>query len=172
MEQAVFNLKSFLAEHKETLLTRWFHLVLEAYPKETARHFKNDKSQFANPVGHNIHEGLSAIYDELIQEKMDEERLFKALDRILRIMAVQEITPRDAVRFLLKLKTVVRESVANELKTGKPVEQLLAYEENIDQAVLLAFNIYIECRETIYKMRLHEVKMRCNMLERINQYNN
>jgi len=170
MEQ-VLNLKSFLAENKETLLTRWFHLVLEAYPKETARHFKNDKSQFANPIGHNIHEGLDAIYDELIQE-MNEEQLYKALDRILRIMAIQDITPSQAVLFLFKLKNVVRESVAKELKTGKLIDQLFAYEEKIDQAIHLAFNIYIECRETIYKMRLHEVKTRCDILERVNQYNN
>jgi len=106
MEQ-VLNLNSFLAENKETLLTRWFHLVLEAYPKETARHFKNDKSQFANPIGHNIHEGLSTIYEELIQE-MNEDNLYKALDRVLRIMAIQDITPSQAVLFLFKLKTVVR----------------------------------------------------------------
>lgn len=169
MEQ-VLKLNSFLAENKETLLTRWFHLVLEAYPKETAKHFKNLNSQFANPVGYNINEGLGIIYDELLQEKVNEDNLYKALDKILRIMAVQDVSPSQALLFMYKLKTVVREFVNK--GTGKMVEDLLAYEDKIDQAVLLGFNIYLNCRETIYKMRLHEVKTRCDMLERINQYNN
>lgn len=72
MEQ-VLKLNSFLAENKETLLNKWFHLVLEAYPKQTAKHLENLKSQFANPVGYNINEGLGIIYDELLQEKVSEE---------------------------------------------------------------------------------------------------
>lgn len=172
MGQAVFNFKNFLAENKETLLTRWFHLVLEAYPQETVQYFKNTKSQFANPVGHNVRESLSVIYDELIHE-FNKDNLYKAMDKVLRIMAVQEIPPSQAVSFIAKLKKVVRESVVNELKNGgNLVEELLAYEDMLDQATFLAFNIYLDCRETIYKMRLHEVKSRCDILERINQYNN
>jgi hypothetical protein len=171
MEQ-VLKLNSFLAENKETLLTRWFHLVLEAYPKETAKHFGNLKSQFSNPVGTNIHEGLGLIYDELLQEKLNEENIYKALDKILRIMAVQDVSPSQAVLFMYKLKTVVREAVNKELKAGKLVGELLAYEDKIDQAVRLGFNIYLECRETIYKLRLHEIKTKCDLLERINQLNN
>ncbi|MGI6226832.1 MAG: RsbRD N-terminal domain-containing protein, partial [Peptococcales bacterium] len=169
--QAVFNLKKFLTENKETLLTRWFHLVLDAYPKETSQNFKNMKSQFANPVGHNIHEGLNLIYDELIYE-FNEENLKDALDKVLRIMAVQEILPSQAIGFISKLKRVVREGIGKELKTGNLVEEVLAFEDKVDQAMLLGFNIYLECRETIYKMRLHEVKTRCDILERVNLYNN
>jgi hypothetical protein len=169
MEQ-VLKLNSFLAENKETLLNKWFHLVLEAYPKQTAKHLENLKSQFANPVGYNINEGLGIIYDELLQEKVSEDNLYKALDKILRIMAVQDVPPSQALSFMYKLKTVVREAVNK--GADKTVRDLLAYEDKIDQAVLLGFNIYLDCRETIYKMRLHEVKTRCDMLERINQYNN
>ncbi|KJS82190.1 MAG: hypothetical protein JM58_15775 [Peptococcaceae bacterium BICA1-8] len=165
------TLKSLLTNNKENLLTKWFHLVLETYPKETARHFGNQKSQFGNPVGHNIFEGLNGIYDELSQD-MNEDRMFKALDRILRITAVQDISPSQAVSFLFLLKRVVREGLAEELRKGKVLQELLDYEDKIDQSILLAFNIYLECRETIYKMRLHEVKTRCDILERINQYNN
>ncbi|NLT96092.1 MAG: hypothetical protein GXW85_11310 [Clostridia bacterium] len=171
MEQ-VLKLNNFLAENKETLLNRWFHLVLEAYPTESAKHFGNLKSQFGNPVGFNIYEGLGLIYDELLQSKVNEENMFKALDKILRIMAVQNVPPSQAVRFMFKLKNIVREAVKKELAAGKLVEDLLIFEDKIDQTVLLGFNIYLNCRETIYKIRLHEVKTRCDMLERINQYNN
>lgn len=85
-------------------------------------------------------------------------------------MAVQDVPPSQALSFMYKLKTVVREAVNK--GADKTVRDLLAYEDKIDQAVLLGFNIYLDCRETIYKMRLHEVKTRCDMLERINQYNN
>ncbi|KJS23314.1 MAG: hypothetical protein VR72_01915 [Clostridiaceae bacterium BRH_c20a] len=171
MEQAALDLKSLLTDNKDTLLTKWFHLVLETYPKETARHFGNQKSQFANPIGHNIFEGLDEIYDELSQYA-NEDRIFKALDRILRITAVQDLSPSKAVSFLFLLKRVVREGLAEELREGKCLQELLDFEDKVDQSILLAFNIYLECRETIYKMRLHEVKTRCDILERINQYNN
>ena len=115
---------------------------------------------------------MGLIYDELLQEKLNEENIYKALDKILRIMAVQDVSPSQAVLFMYKLKTVVREAVNKELKAGKLVGELLAYEDKIDQAVRLGFNIYLECRETIYKLRLHEIKTKCDLLERINQLNN
>lgn len=171
MGQSAINLKDFLNRNKEDLLTRWFHHVLEVYPQETAVHFKNDKNQFANPVGHSLHEGLSAIYDELIED-IDEERLKSALDKVIRVKAVQDVSPSQAILFMFDLKKVIRQSLAKEIKTSRLSDELLAYEDKVDQGILLAFNIYLECRETIYKMRLHEVKTRCDILERINQYNN
>ncbi|MFZ5945308.1 MAG: RsbRD N-terminal domain-containing protein [Bacillota bacterium] len=167
MEQGII---AKLTENKTALLTKWFHLLLEIYPKETTKHFKAEKSQFANPVGSNIHQGLSSIYDELVGN-MDKEILRKAIDKIVRIEAVQDIGPSQSCSFLFLFKKVLRESIDNEITLKLSPQDLALLEARIDELVLLSFDIYMECRETIYKLRVHELKTRCDILERVNSYN-
>ncbi|MDK2822210.1 MAG: hypothetical protein PWQ67_76 [Clostridia bacterium] len=169
MEHNIFNLKEYLIQKKSSILTSWFHLLLEVYPKEARRHLQNQKNQFSNPVGSNYYQGLETIYGELIED-MDNDRLYQALDKILRIKAVQNLSPSQAISFIFSLKKVVRESLIKDFKNDKiPFMELLQLENRIDDLALLAFSIYIDCRETIYKLRIHEIKTKCELLERVNK---
>lgn len=171
MEQGFKILKDHLIKHKETILTKWFHLLLEAYPAETARHLKKTNSHFANPVGHNIFQGIEGIYEELLQEA-DMDKFQLSLDKILKIKAVQDVAPARAVAFLYVLKKVVRQELDNEIKNGQiSTQELFEFESNIDSLALLAFNIYTQCREKIYQLRIDEIKKKYEILEKANMLN-
>ncbi|MFZ7104759.1 MAG: RsbRD N-terminal domain-containing protein [Peptococcaceae bacterium] len=170
MERSTDKLNHFLAENKSTILTKWFHRLLDIYPKETGRHLKNTNNQFANPMGHNISQGLAAIYDELLYQ-MNQDNLYQAIDRIVRIKAVQDVSAADACSFMYSLKEIIRESLNPEFKSDPEVlKELLRFESRIDQVVLFVFTIYLDCRETVYKLRVHEIKTKCDFLERMSSY--
>lgn len=44
-------LHDFLKKEKKAILEKWFNLILETYPVDTASWIKKDKNQFTNPVG-------------------------------------------------------------------------------------------------------------------------
>jgi hypothetical protein len=106
---------NLLEQRKTAILKKWFALAVETYPSDTAKFLKSQKDPFANPVGRTIYRGLEALMDELLKE-IDYEKLVSSLDPIVRIRAVQDFSPSQAIGFIFFLKNVIREILHNEVK--------------------------------------------------------
>jgi hypothetical protein len=153
------NLKRILAEKREDILGRWFDAIAGSYPAETARFLLDRKNRFANPVGHAIREGIEGVLGELFAEGgPDFQKASGFLDTLIRVRAVQGFSPGAALSFVFDLKRAVRESARAELVEYSLYEELLAVEAEIDRLALLAFDIYIRCREKVYDIKAEEVK--------------
>ncbi|HAM49748.1 MAG TPA: hypothetical protein DCP92_03295 [Nitrospiraceae bacterium] len=160
------KLKDLLSEKRGTILKRWFDKVLETYPAETSGFLKNQKRQFTNPVGYTISQGLEKIFEGLLQDTPLSE-ISPFLDDIIRIRAVQGLTPSQDLAFMFDLKKMIRD----EMKTAKANadDEILELESRIDALALIAFDIYMKCREKIYELKANEVKnMTFRLLQRAN----
>jgi hypothetical protein len=161
-------LVNFLEKEKDAVLKRWLDLTLDTYPQQTKKFLVRDVNRFANPVGSSIRSGMEAIYDSLLKEDVGITPPFmEQLDKIIRIRAVQDFTPALAVGFVFLLKSAVREVAAKEIQDSRQFEELLTFESRIDKLALLSFNIYMQCRETIFEIRATEIRNRTSrILER------
>lgn len=163
------SLHNFLSQHRNTIIKQWFNSIVETYAPETARLLKKESNQFANPVGHTILHGIQAVYDEFLRG-IDPEKLAPHLDRIIRIRAVQDFSPAQAISFVFFLKQIVRDELRQDLDQERLVSsELTAFDGRVDELALLAFNIYAQCRERLFEVRLNEYKNRTNrLLQRAN----
>ncbi len=154
------NLENLLTHKRPTILKKWFNMVIETYPPETALFLKRQNDRFSNPVGSVIFQGLEDIFGELLQG-IDYERVSIFLDNIIRIRAVQDFTPSQAVSFIFLLKKVIREELEKEIRknglSNGLSEELLSLESRIDELALLAFDIFMKCREEIYELKAKEL---------------
>lgn len=153
------KLLSLLLERKTSLTERWRQRLFESYPPETAIFLKKEKNRFDNPMGHQLSEGLGRILETLVQE-MDRDRVLAALDEVIRVRALQNFTPSQALAFIFLLKNVIREELAPELKDGQLSQELREVESRIDGMALLGFDVYTQRREKLYEIRVTEVKQR------------
>jgi hypothetical protein len=152
-------MKNTLADRKREIVGKWVDLILGTY--ESAEFFKTQKDQIANPVGANVAEGLRKIFDLLLEEA-DSASLSQPLDQVIRIRAVQDFSPSQAVSFLFVLKDVIRKELA---KVDIPLPaELATFEARIDQAVLQAFDIYMACRERLFQIRIRELQSGTHIL--------
>lgn len=164
------DLEKFLTRHKAPILKKWFDSILETYPAETVRVLKKEKNQFANPVGSTIYQGMDKLYQALITD-IDEAALSPFLDRIVRIRAIQDFSPSRAIAFVFDLKRLVREQMeeASDAEDRLTIQDLNTLDGRIDQLAMLAFDIYVQCREKLYELRVNEVKNRTHrLLQRAN----
>ncbi len=99
--------------------------------------------------------GLEAIFDILLKG-MDTDTISSFLDPIIRIRAVQDFTPSKAVSFIYFLKQIIRDNLAKELKDAALCLELLGLESAIDDLALIAFDIYMECREKICELKANQ----------------
>ena len=153
------GLEKILSKHKAAIAKKWFNLVAQTYAVDTAKFLKSKTDPFANPVGSTMITGLGGILEYLIHSS-DPQTLHSHLDSIIRIRAVQGFTPAQATAFILSLKKVMREYFANELQDSRLAAEFTELESEIDQICLMAFDIYMQCREKVYQISANETRNR------------
>jgi hypothetical protein len=153
------DLVKIIEQRKAAIVKKWFDLTAQTYAPDTAEFLKSKTDPFANPVGGSLQRSLNVLLDQLIQG-MDPQIINSFLDPIIRIRAVQNFTPSQATGFILSLKKALRANLAKELRDIRNTEKFFEFELKIDQLSLMAFDIYMQCREKIYQISANETRNR------------
>ena len=116
--------------------------------------------RFGNPVGWAVETCTAAVLDLVAGEAaMDRAALAAALDPLIRIRAVQDVTPGEAVGFALLLKSAIRAEAAA-AGAGISRDDLDAIDTRVDEVAIAAFDLYVACRQEVYEIRASEVRER------------
>lgn len=157
-----------LAEKKNVILDRWFNEIIESYPSDTAKFLKNQKNRFANPVGSAIYKGIEDILNGLLRGDATAD-MCQFLDNIVRIRAVQDFTPSQAISFIFLLKKIIREVLGAEICNNGSSADIALLDLRIDDLGLSAFDIYMKCREKVYEIKTNEARrLMFRLLQRAN----
>jgi hypothetical protein len=163
-------LKDLLSRNEAAVLKRWFNLILETYPVDTATLMKKDKDQFTNPVGSTLSREIEVLFKKLCEGSQN-ERCQASLDSILKIRSVQDFSPSQAVGFVFLLKRAIGETLKSEICKESVMDEWLKFQSSIDDLALQAFDAYMECREKICEIRVNQARaekeMAFRMMERI-----
>jgi len=151
------GLNDLLRENRSAIVAKWFEAVVETYHEETRGPLRKQQAQFTNPVGFNTAQGLEGLFDGLLKGMLPQETS-RFLDGIVRIRAVQDFAPSDAVRFVFRLKDVVRTVLAESVQEPANAAGLAAFEAAVDDLALFAFDLYMQCREKLYDIKAKEAR--------------
>jgi hypothetical protein len=148
-----------LTRKKGSIVNKWFDGIIATYPVDTAQFLANQKDPFTNPVGQTTRQNLEAIFDQIVSSA-DPGAAREFFDPIIRIRAIQDFTPAKAISWIFDLKDIIKDVVAIKAGDGHYLEELRTVERRIDQFGLLAFDIYMQCREKIYDLKANEMRAR------------
>jgi len=163
-------LGNILSQNRKAILKRWFDLILETYPADTAALMRKDKNQFTNPVGFTISQEIEALFKGLLED-IGSAGLSSSLSAILKIRSIQDLSPSQAVGFIFLLKKAIEETVKGEIQKETVRDEWLRFQTKIDELALRAFDVYMDCREKICEIRIKkahaEREMAFKMMERM-----
>ena len=148
-----------LARKKNTVVKQWFERLMETYPADTAQFLRSQKDAFANPVGQNSLQSLDGLFDHILTG-FDRKTVQSIIDPIIRIRAIQDFTPSKAICFVYDLKEILRDVAPADASDAGGRKALDALHQRIDQLALLAFDVYMQCREKIYDLKANEMRAR------------
>ncbi len=157
------SLENLLSDKRSTIIKKWRDLIIGTYPTDTQRFLKKEKDRFANPVGQTIAKDLELLYDEVVKGE-DTDKISSCLDNIIRIRAVQDFKPSQAIGFVLQLKRLIRDELEEKGLGNGVISEIETLEEGIDNLALSAFDIYSQCRQKLYELRINETK---NQVEKL-----
>ncbi|RJX28389.1 MAG: hypothetical protein C4525_16680 [Desulfarculus sp.] len=156
---------TILAKHRPAILRRWVDSIVETYPPETAQFLRSKRDQYHNPVGHTILAETENLFQHLL-EGLDRAKVTPFLDRIIRVRAIQDFTPSQALYFVFALKYIIREEIGQEIDSEALEQELVDLEASIDMMALMAFEVYMACREKVYELKAKEVQQNAYLLLR------
>ena len=144
-----------VAHHRKAIVDQWVEMVISGYPEKTGEFLRGQTDRFSNPVGAGLKEGLDEIVDGLVSG-IDPSGLKEALDGVIRIRAVQDMSPAEAVGFVFDLKTIIAGiRDGDRVSVGKDEIDLDVW---IDRLALQAFDVYMTCREQMWSIRAREIR--------------
>jgi hypothetical protein len=131
------------------ILEKWVGRVADSYAAQSAAVRAPEPDPFCNPVGFLVRRSLSQLWEQLLGE-MDPVVIDRALDAVMRLRAVQDISPGEAVGFVVQLRPLLQELPAERDRA------LLA--GRVNQMAMAASDKYAECRQQIATIRVHEME--------------
>lgn len=148
-------LASWLAEHRASVLERWLDLVMASYPVESVAFLRGEKDRFRNPIGATLTRELGALLEALLASDGGEEAR-RAVAAVVRLRAVQQLSPATAISFVPLFKRAVRDELGEEA-AGKAAE-LLDLFARVDEITLQAVDELVDCREQVFRLRAREAR--------------
>ena len=163
-------LATILEEGRAELCAQWAESADAIYPFAAAGLLRTQRDAFANPIGGRTRAVASLILTGIITSDCDDE-LRGGLEEFLRVRAVQEMTPEEALAPVFAFKELFRQYLKSE---NIPVTwdlraQLTELESRIDALALLAFGIYTHCRDALHEVRLNDIRRRHSQILRYMQ---
>jgi RsbT co-antagonist protein rsbRD N-terminal domain len=160
------TLKELMIQRQSALCGRWLDALLADYGAETAAKWRREKDPFANPVGHTFRIGAPQLIEAISSDGELGAAAAAALEPIIRIRSIQDLAPSRAVSFVYMLRDVIRVELASELAQGAHDAELSVIERRIERLALLAFDVYVRCRDQVFRLRQEELKRSVAMLLR------
>jgi hypothetical protein len=152
------TLADLLSERQDALCGRWLDAILAGYGELTASRWRREKDPFRNPVGHTLAAGLPALVASVSREGQLPGEAAAALEEIVRIRSVQDMSPSRAVGFVWLLRDAIRAELGEELSGGAHADELAGVERRIERLALEAFDTYVALREQVFRLRQEELK--------------
>jgi hypothetical protein len=149
------NLHELITARRSAIRVKWQKLILESYPANARDFFQNRKAHFQNPVGAALENQTATLLEALCLglESVNDQAL---VEDWIKIRAVQNFTPAQALNFIPLLKLTLRETLGSDIHTEQLSLQMQNLETRLDGLLLTAFDRYMVAREKLYEIQAGE----------------
>ena len=148
--------EDIISTRREQAIQKWTEAVFAMYPFETTGFIRTQTDRFANPVGYATRAAAAAIYDAATGQDVEISEVQDAVADLIRIRAVQDLQPEQAVGVIFLFKPVLRDLLLVDMMAAGDFQSFLDMEARLDSLALLAFNVYLADREKVYAERVAE----------------
>jgi hypothetical protein len=140
-----------LRERRDAVLGRWIGMIRAEDGRATANLPARGTDPFHDPVGAALRRGTAAMLDSLLGD-LEPEAAREAIDGIVRVRCVQELTPSRALGFVFLLRRLLRDVAGDAGDAG----EWSSLDARLDAISLQAFEVYVDCREKVSDIKVRE----------------
>lgn len=146
-----------IQKKKSVILDKWIQIIFDSYSSNSSNFLNLEKNQFSNPIGYTIRTNAELIFNQILGE-CNLLNIKLCLIDIIKIRAVQEFSPSQAIAFIFQLKKILFDELQDEMKDPEALQEFLTLESTIDRIALIAFDLYAKSREKVYQIRINQIR--------------
>ena len=120
------NVQKIFREQRAVIVEAWINEVYSTYPLQTTGFLRTKNDPFTNPVGDMTKEAAGLIYDVIAGEHVTPQKIKHALDRFVRLRAVQQYTPSQGLGVFFLMKPLLREHILPLCREKEDLAETLA----------------------------------------------
>ncbi len=105
------NIQEIFRSQKNDVVRLWTEAVYSTYPFETTGFLRTKRDPFGNPVAHMTREAAGTLYDAVAGEEVEIDTVKAALERFVKLRAVQTFTPSQGLGVFYLMKPLLRERI-------------------------------------------------------------
>jgi len=143
---------------QEQILAKWNAAVFATYPLDTTGFARTREDRFRNPGGYAVRLALEETYKAVSGQLSSEKLLRDSLAMFVKLRAVQNFTPVQAMGVMYLLKPLLRERILPACLQHGLLDAYLEAESRLDTAALLACDMYVASKIQVFEERIGEVK--------------
>ena len=147
-----------MQKFRQEIVSEWVESVFATYPLETTGFLRTRNDPFTNPVAHMTREAGYTLYDAMAGEDTEPDTVRAALDRFIKLRAVQKFNPGESMAVFYLMKPLLRKKILPEMRTGGQLDEYLEMESRLDTLALLAFDMYVNNRDLLAESRIREIR--------------
>ena len=139
------SLITLIAQNQELILAKWLDLRLVTFSKQKQSLIMKPIDPLKNPNHYQLEEGLKVILEYF---KKKGEKYTEAVEKICRILVIQDCPPSTAMALFYELKIIVRQ-ITKKTGIGFKAKDWVEFNSFIETMTLEAFDCYCAQRERI-----------------------
>ncbi len=160
-------LKDVLRKRSRVIRERCLAAFAAVCPAWSCAPASAGQDRFHNPVGHTLTEALDRLLNDLFDGDREGKETKESMRDAVRILAVQDVPPSKALSFIPLLKDEIRRELPDGSASAEDSDALRVIEARLDEALMEAFDLYMEFKEQIARVRINEVKAEKERLARL-----
>ncbi len=147
-----------LKKDEQKLIAAWHNEFFAHHGLDSVGVSRTVTDQFLNPVGYVVKDATTILFKAIIGEDADQTLIKKNLEDLIKIQAIQQLSPAQALLPLRAIKELIYAHIQKELKSLEDFNTYKEIVDRVDTLMLMAFDIYAQDKETLYRIRVNEVK--------------
>ncbi len=148
-------LKDICKENEEKILLSWLNDFFHHHKLDDIGVSRTITDKFLNPVAFTIKASTKEIFPAIIGDDVEPDTIKFHLDEILKIQAIQQLSPAQALLPLITIKNHIYAFTNNDAKLISEFKEMT---DRLDTLLLMAFDIFTQEKEKIYRIRVNELK--------------
>ncbi len=159
-------LKNICNENKDKLLLLWLNDFFNHHKLDDIGVSRTIDDKFLNPVAFTIKAATAELLPAILGEDIDPENIKFHINEILKIQAIQQLSPAQALLPIINIKSHILALITEK---NEYLREYLEISQRLDTLLLMAFDIFTQEKEKIYRIRVNELKSAQSQILRLFQ---
>jgi hypothetical protein len=166
--------KEYFFDKKDKILDDWLKHLMLHYDYNKLDYLEKEKDPFLNPVKYIFTSALESIFAYIFDGE-ELEAVYQNIEKLIKLLALNGPKASEALGPFVFFKHYINALFMSSFSLEEKMEEYNEIMNIFDNLLLKIFDMYVQCREKIYEVRINEIKRmtfplleRSGLIERIN----